>query len=53
MYLHKPELPTFARVVLNGLLEGCYVTECAQEQNHFILFIPDGSDLHKKPHGCP
>lgn len=53
MCSHQPGLRTFARVVLNRLLECSYVTERAKEQNHLILLIPDRSDLHKKPHGRP
>lgn len=51
--LHRAGLRTFAGVVLDGLLECSYVAESAKEQDHFILFVPDRSDLHKKPHRCP
>ena len=51
--LVQVRIQTFAWVILNRLLECGYVAEGTEEQNHFILLIPDRRNLHKKPHGCP
>lgn len=45
--------PTFRRLILDWLLEGGDVAEGAEEEDHFVLLVPDGSDLHKEPHGQP
>lgn len=47
------DTPTFHRVVLDWLLEGGDVTEGAEKQDHFVLLVPDGSDLHEKPNWHP
>lgn len=44
---------TFGRIIFDGLFKGCDVTECAQKQDHFLLFVPNGSNLHKKPNRRP
>lgn len=38
--------------ILDGLLEECDVPEGAEEEDHLIVFIPYGGDLHVKPYGC-
>lgn len=42
---------TFGRLVLDGLLEEGDVLESAEEQNHLVVFVPDGGHLHVEPHG--
>ena len=37
-------------VVVDGLLEHGDVLEGAEEQNHLIVLVPDGSHLHVEPH---
>lgn len=44
---------TFGGIVFNGLFEGRYVAEGAEEQDHFLLFVSYRSNLHKKPNRCP
>lgn len=44
---------TFGGIVLDGLLEGRDVAERAEEQDHLLLLVSNGSDLHKKPNGRP
>lgn len=44
---------TFGGVVFNGLFKGRDVTEGAQEEDHLLLLISNGGNLHKKPHGRP
>lgn len=43
--------PTFGRLILDWLLEGGDVAEGAEEEDHFVLLVPDWSDLHKEPDG--
>lgn len=44
---------TFRGIVLDGLFERRDVAEGAEKQDHLLLFIPNGSDLHKKPDRRP
>lgn len=44
---------TFRGVVFDGLLKCRDVAEGAEKQDHLLLFIPNGSDLHKKPDRRP
>lgn len=44
---------TFGRIVFNGLFKGRDVAERAKKQDHFLLFISNGSNLHKKPNRRP
>lgn len=43
---------TFGRIVFDWLFEGRDVTERAEKQHDFLLFVPNGSDLHEEPHRC-
>ena len=43
---------TFERVVFDGLLEGAYVEERAQEEHDHVLLVGDGRYLHRNPDGC-
>lgn len=45
--------PTFRRLIFYWLLEGGDVTEGAEEEDHFVLLVPDWSDLHKEPNRQP
>lgn len=42
---------TFGALVLDGLLEEGDVLKRAEEQNHFVVLVPDGSHLHVEPDG--
>lgn len=44
---------TFRGIVLDGLFECRDVTEGAEKQDHLLLFVPNGSDLHKEPDRRP
>lgn len=37
--------------IFDGLLEECDVPEGAEEENHLVVFVPNGGDLHVKPYG--
>lgn len=41
---------TFCGFVLDGLLEQGDVLKRAEEQNHLVVLVPDGSHLHVEPH---
>lgn len=43
---------TFGRIVFDWLFESRDVTERAEKQHDFLLFVPNGSDLHEEPHRC-
>lgn len=45
--------PTFGRIVFNWLFKGRDVAECAKKKDHFLLFISNGGNLHKKPNRRP
>lgn len=36
--------------IFNGLLEDSDILERAEEQDHFIVLVPDGGHLHVEPH---
>lgn len=51
MFVWGNLLLTFCGFVLDGLLEDGDVLEGAEEQNHLVVLVPDGSHLHVEPHG--
>lgn len=44
---------TFRGIVFDGLFKCRDVAEGAEKQDHLLLFIPNGSDLHKEPDRRP
>lgn len=44
---------TFRGIVFDGLLESRDVAEGAEKQDHLLLLVSNGSDLHEKPDGRP
>lgn len=47
----RGETLTFCGFVFDGLLEEGDVFKRAEEQNHLVVLVPDGSHLHVEPHG--
>lgn len=47
--MHDGKGLTFGGLVFDGLLEQGDVLERAEEQNHLVVLVPDGSDLHVEP----
>lgn len=44
---------TFRGIVFNGLFKCRDVAEGAEKQDHLLLLVPNGGDLHKKPDRRP
>lgn len=44
------ETLTFSGFVFNRLLEESDVLKRAEEQNHLVVLVPDGGNLHVEPH---
>lgn len=46
----RRETLTFSGFVFNWLFEESDVLKSAEEQNHLVVLVPDGSNLHVEPH---
>lgn len=50
--LHTRIWTTFSCFIFNRLFEKCDVSEGAEKQHHFVIFISDRGHLHVKPYWC-
>lgn len=53
IWRHSDLFATFRGIVFNGLFERRDVAERAEKQDHLLLFVSNGSNLHKEPNGRP